>query len=366
MLVFKRLILVLLLLGLVFGGIFYWKMRQLQQAGMGQGGPPPATVALTEVQAQSWQPRLAAIGTATATLGISVTNEIAGIVDEILFESGQTVERGDILVRLDASVDKAELKGLLAERDLAEIKYRRFAKLVKDRSASRSDLDEAKAELDSAEARVETKRALIAKKAITAPFAGQLGIRDVDLGQYLGPGSEMVSLQALDPIYVDFALPERELPKLAIEQPVEVRATARPDRTFSGRISAIDTRIDVATRTVRLRATLANPEGLLRPGMFTDVEVLQPVRDRVLTIPRTAVTYNPYGNAVFVAEEGDGGLQAQRRQVSTGGVNGERVEILDGLAVGERVVLAGQVKLRNGQLIEVDNSVLPEGGEIGP
>jgi membrane fusion protein (multidrug efflux system) len=363
--ILRRLLVVLILLGLVFGGIFGWKMQQAKLAAAQRVAPPPATVALTEVTRADWQPRLTAIGTLVANQGVDVTAEVAGSVREILFESGQPVTAGEVLLRLDDSVDEAELRGLLAERDLAAIKYRRLAKLVKERSVSQADVDEAKAQLDSAEAQVATKRAVIEKKAVTAPFAGRLGIRLVDLGEYLAPGAAIVSLQALDPLVVDFSLPERHLRDIAVGQVVEVQASAVPGETFTGRVSAINPGIDVATRTLRVRATLANPELKLRPGMFVEAASLLPLRQGVVTIPQVAVTYNPYGDAVFVAEDKDGQLTAQRRQVTTGTVQGEQIEIVAGLEPGERVVLAGQVKLRAGQAIQIDNSVLPSGGELG-
>ncbi len=297
---FKRLILVLLLLGLAFGGIFYWKQRQQQQsaARMSQP-PPPASVAVTQVNSERWQPSLQAVGTMTATQGIAVTNEVAGMVREILFQSGQAVRAGERLVQLDDSVDEAELRGLLAERDLAAIKFRRLAKLVKDRSVSQSDYDEAKAELDGAEARVASKRAVIGKKAVRAPFEGILGIRSVDLGEFLPPGSPMVPLQALDPILVDFNLPERHFTRLHTGQSLRLRLAAQPDRVFEGRITAINPGLDEATRSVRLQATLDNPDQLLRPGMFAQVEVLLPERAGLLTVPRRPLPIPPMGTRCF-------------------------------------------------------------------
>lgn len=361
----KRLLFVLVLLGVVFGGIFGWKFYMAQQMAAHRMAPPPATVAVTEVTQTGWQPRLRAIGTLVATQGVDVTAEVAGIVREILFESGQPVAKDEVLLKLDDAVDQAELRGLLAERDLAAIKYRRLSKLVTDRSVSQADVDEAKAQLDSAEAQVATKRAVIEKKTVAAPFAGRLGIRLVDLGEYLSPGVAIVSLQALDPLYVDFSLPERHLPDVSVGQAVEVRVTAVPGETFTGEVSAINPGIDVATRTVRVRATLANRDLKLRPGMFAETATLLPARANVVTIPRVAVTYNPYGDTVFVVQEKDGQLVAQRRQLTTGQVQGDQVEIVDGLQPGERVVLAGQVKLRAGQAIKIDNSVVPVGGEMG-
>ena len=361
-----RLIVVLILLGLVFGGIFYWKQQQQQVAAQMRQPPPPASVAVTEVRNESWQPRLKAVGSVSATQGIFVTNEVPGMVREILFASGQKVRAGQVLVRLEDSVDEADLRGLQAERDLAGIKFKRLAKLVQERSVSQSDYDEAKAELDSAEARVAAKRALIEKKSIRAPFDGILGIRSVDVGEYLAPGAQLVPLQALDPVYVDFSLPERHFAQLHSGQPVEVRVTARPDQVFQGEITAINPGVDEATRSIRVQATLANREQLLRPGMFAEVGVLLPQRDEVVTLPRVAITYTPYGDSVFLAVEKDGQLQAERRQVTTGAVQEGRVEVLGGLQPGDRVVLAGQVKLRNGQAVQIDNQVIPAGGKMGP
>jgi len=362
-----RLIVVLILLGLVFGGIFYWKQQQQQQMAAQMSQPrPPATVAVTEVRTERWQPRLKAVGSVTATQGISVTNEVSGMVREILFVSGQKARAGQILVRLDDSVDEADLRGLQAERNLASIKFNRLAKLLKDRSVSQSDYDEARAELDSAEAKVAAKRAFIEKKAIRAPFDGMLGIRSVDIGDYLAPGSQLAPLQALAPVYVDFSLPERHVAQLRTGQTVEIRVTARPDRVFQGEITAINPGIDEATRSIQVQATLANRERLLRPGMFAEVDVLLPQRDEVITVPNVAITYTPYGDSVFLAVEKDGQLHAERRQVTTGLVQAGRAEVLDGLQPGDQVVLAGQVKLRTGQPVQIDNEVIPTGGKMGP
>lgn len=360
-----RLILVLLFLGMIFGGIFYWKQQQQQQAAAQQGPPPPANVAVTEVRGESWQPSLRAIGTLDASQGVNIANEVAGVVREIRFQSGQAVTAGDLLLQLDDNVDKADLRALLAERDLAAIKFRRLSKLVKERSVSQSDYDEAKAELESAEARVASLRAAIEKKAVRAPFDGILGIRSVDLGQYLAPGSVIVSLLSLDPIYVDFALPERHFSRLHTGQRLRLHLTALPDRVFEGQVTAIDPGLDQATRSLRLQATLANPEQLLRPGMFAEVEVLLPERNGVLTVPQTAITSTPYGDSVFLIESKEDQLLVQRRQVETGAVQGEWVEIASGLETGDRIVLAGQVKLRNGQAVQIDNQVLPTGGALG-
>lgn len=356
---FIRLVSVLVFLGLLLGGIFYLKQRQMQQQAAMGGPPPPPVVAVAEVGQEDWQPSLRAVGSLVADHGIFVTNEVPGQVREIFFESGQEAKRGDLLIRLDDSVDQADLRGLLAQRDLGQIKLGRFGKLLKDRSASQSDYDEAKAQLDSAEAAVAAKEALISKKRIVAPFDGILGIRIVDVGEYLPPGSNIVPLNSLEPIFADYALPERRLPQIAVGKPVVVTVAAYPDRRFEGVIAAINPGIDAKTRSVKVRAVLENGERLLRPGMFAEVSTLLPAREGLLTVPRTAIGFAPYGDTVFLVKAQDGQTTVERRQVTTGQAREGRVEIREGLAVGDRVVMAGQVKLRNGQQIAIDNSVLP-------
>ncbi|VAW72786.1 Probable Co/Zn/Cd efflux system membrane fusion protein [hydrothermal vent metagenome] len=362
----KRLILVILLLIVIFGGIFGWKYYSgAQMAAMMSRPPPPAVIATAEVKMESWQPYLHAVGSVTATQGIFVTTEVAGQVREILAKSGQVVKAGDVLLRLDDSVDVADLNGLIAQRTLSKLQFERAGKLLKDKSVSRSNYDTSRANLDSAEAAVASKRALIHKKTISAPFSGQLGIADINLGQYLSPGAAIVPLQTLDPVYVDYALPERYLADVRVGQTVEVQVQAWPDRRFKGVVSAINPGIDTATRTLRLRATLDNPDQLLRPGMFAEVSTVLPMRDNIFTLPRTAVTYNPYGESVFVVQQKDEGLIAQNRPVKTGKVRAGRVEIIEGLKAGEVVVTAGQNKLRNGQPVSVDNSVQLDGKANG-
>jgi membrane fusion protein (multidrug efflux system) len=360
--VIKRLILVILLLIVMFGGIFGWKYFAGQKmAAMMAAPPPPATIASAEVQVESWQPFLYSVGSVVATQGVFVTTEVPGQVEKILFESGHQVAAGDVILQLDDSVDEADLEGLIAQLNLARLQFERARKLLKDRSVSQSEYDQSRAQLDSAEATVASKRALIAKKKIRAPFGGQLGIREVDVGEYLSPGARIVPLQALDPVYVDYTLPERHFDQLAVGQGVRVEVQAYPGRVSEGVISAINPGIDPGTRSVRLRATLENPEQLLRPGMFAEVRTVLPVRDDILTLPRTAVTYNPYGESVFVIVEQDGQQVVQNRRIKTGEVRAGRVEIIDGLQAGELVVSAGQVKLRNGQPVTIDNSVTLDG-----
>ncbi len=357
---FKRLAFVVLLLTLMFGGIFGWKYFSGQKmAAMMSKPPAPATIASAEVSVETWQPYLHAVGSVEATQGVFVTTEVPGQVKAILFESGQQVEAGDVIVQLDDSVDQADLKGLIAQQDLARLQFERASKLVKEKSVSQSEYDQSRAQLDSATATVASKRALISKKKVRAPFGGQLGIREVDLGEYLSPGATVVPLQALDPVYVNYTLPERHFDAVRVGQAVKVQVQAYPGRTFEGAVSAINPGIDPGTRSVRLQATLDNPGLLLRPGMFAEVRTVLPARDNILTLPRTAVVYNPYGESVFVIEQQDGVQVVQRRPVRTGEVREGRVEILEGLQAGQQVVSAGQIKLRNGQAVVIDNRPAP-------
>lgn len=378
---FLRILLVLLFLAAMIGGLAFMKFQQIKgEIAMFSQPMPPSTVSAGTVEATAWQPRLGAVGNVQAVQGVLVNNQVAGQVERILFESGDRVTAGQALVQLDTEVDEADLAGLMASLDLSETQLKRNQKLLKDRAVSQGDFDEISAQVSQAKAQVQSKQALIEKKTIRAPFDGQLGIRRVNLGQFLAAGSAIAELEALDPVYVDYALPERHLAKLSVNQPVQITVSAYPDQIFKGRVRAISPAVDRQTRNIQVRALFENPERQLRPGMFARVETLLPLRDQVLTLPRQAVAFNTYGDSVFVIQEqaadaADGGspgagtdqenggnetadaqagdqqgskLVVQRRQIRTGDVREDQVEVIDGLSVGERVVLAGQVKLRNG------------------
>ena len=276
------------------------------------------------------------------------------------------MRRGQLLVELDTSTDMAELKGLEAAYQLERTKLYRSQQLIARHFISKSDYDLNKATLDEAMAAVAAKKAVIEKKRIVAPFTGRLGIRKVDVGQYLAPGDGIVPLQQLQPIYADFTLPEQYLANLQVNQPLALTVQAYPDKTFAGRITALNSGIDVTTRSVKIRATLDNNEQLLRPGMFADVQVLLSATKPVLTVPDTAVTYNPYGNSVFVIQSGKQGTMVQLRQISTGETRAGRVEIVKGLNENERVVSAGQVKLTNGMAVTLDKQPAPGERAITP
>jgi len=353
---FFRLVVALLLLGAIFGGIFGWKYYQQQMAGGGPAGPPSTSVAATEAVAEQWQGRLQTVGSLTAVETVAVSTEVPGLIREINFASGQAVEEGDLLVQLNNAVDRAELEGLRAEAELARIEFERAENLLPRRAISQSEYDQARAELDNANAAVRTQEARIRQKSIRAPFSGLLGIRGVSVGEYLSAGTPIVQLRQLAPIYVDFTLPERFLPRLEEGRTVTVAVNAY-DEVFRGEITAIDSGVDAGTRAIQVRATLANADRRLRPGMFTEVAVIEPQSREVVTIPRTAVSFNTYGDFVFRINRTDNGLMAERLQVETGESRNGRVEVVEGLDAGERIVAAGLIRVRDGQPLGIDETV---------
>lgn len=357
----KRLLIVAVLLILIFGGIFGWKYLQYKGMMAQMSKPqPPATVASAQVRRDTWHPSLQAVGSLVAVQGVDVSSEVTGTVSDIQFESGARVEQGAVLLKLDDKVDRATLAGLKADQRLAEIQFQRAANLLSSKAVSKSNYDEAKAKQDAAQADVAEQQAIIDKKTIRAPFSGLLGIRHVDVGEYLQPGAKIVRLLMLDPIYVDYSLPESQFQEVKVGQRVVVHTPAYPQQSFEGQVSAIDSGITEGTRTLQVRATLNNPDGRLRPGMFAEVETVQPDAQQVLTLPRTAISFNTYGDFVFLIQPDDKDkdkLVVKRRQVQTGDVREGRVQITKGLEAGDRVVSAGLVKLRDGQPVTIDNSV---------
>lgn len=356
----KRMLVVAALLALVFGGIFGWKAftgyRTAQY--LASAKPPAVVVSSTTVDEDRWQALVTSVGSLSAIQGVEVSSEVPGTVASISFESGSQIASGELLVQLDATAEHAELRSLEAQLDLARLEYERSQGLLESTALSQAQLDRARSVLDSLQAQVEEQSAFIARKSIRAPFAGELGIRKVNLGQYVSPGTEIVTLQSLDPIYANFTLPERFLERLAVGQAIEVQVAAFPDVSFTGQVTAISPKVEETTRNVTLQATLQNADRRLRPGMFTRVHVLTGGMDKVLTVPRTAITFYPYGDSVFVISEEQGDLSVARRQVNTGRVRAGRVEITSGLTQGERVVATGQFKLRSGQRVTIDNSIV--------
>jgi membrane fusion protein (multidrug efflux system) len=294
---------------------------------------------------------------------VVISAEVPGVIRKIHFDSSDEVPEGELLVELDVEVDLAELAALRADRRLAEITRDRFARISTQNLGSRSDLDEAQASLDRVDAVIAAKESMIRKKAVRAPFAGELGIRRINPGLYLKEGDTITDIVALDPVWAEYALPERFLAELAPGQSVIVRVQSYPDRVFEGKVHAISPNVQAASRSVLVRALMANPDRQLRPGMFAEVETLQPVREDVLTLPERAVTYNTYGESVFVVEEADSGPTVRLLQIETGDVRNGRVEIKRGLEAGTEVVSDGHNKLRNGQSIVIDNSVDPDAAD---
>lgn len=351
----SRFVIVIIFLGVVLGGIFGYKFYQFgqMQEQMSQS-QPPAKISAVIAQAESWTPQIKAVGSVEAVNGIEIANEVPGVVETINFESGDTVATGDILIRLDAAIDEAAVRTRRAEAQLAQQEFNRLADLLPKRAVSQSQYDEAKANFDAARARVNEAEAQLSKKVIRAPFDGKLGLRLVDQGEYIATGTPIVEVNMLDPIYIDYTLSEKDLARVAIGYDVVATVAAVPGQTFAGKVSAINTSVNPQTRTVRVRATLANQDNLLRPGMFATINTRQPQDREVVTIPRTAVSYNTYGDYVYVVADNDEGQRVvQRRTVASGNTLEGRVAIINGLEAGEQVVAKGLLRLRAGQAVTV-------------
>ncbi|HKL53223.1 MAG TPA: efflux RND transporter periplasmic adaptor subunit [Wenzhouxiangellaceae bacterium] len=350
-----RVISVVVVLALLLGALFVWRFAQIrQQAEMMSQAPPPAEIEAAEATSRRWPQALSAIGGLRAVNGVQVANEIAGVVKSLEFESGQRVEAGDVLLRIEAETDEAALETREAEARLALQQFERFSNLIKQNAVSQSEFDEARANYEAAEARVHEQRALLNKKTIRAPFSGVLGLRQVDLGEYIGVGTPIVGINMLDPIQVDFTISERELQRMTVGGRVEVTVAAFPDRQFVGEILAIDSSVLPESRTVRVRARLPNPDMRLRPGMFANVRAVRDEVSEVVTVPRTAISYNTYGDFVFKVVDGEGGQKiVERVSVTTGDVRNGEVEIVEGLEAGATVVGAGLLRLRNNQPVKV-------------
>ena len=354
---------VLVVLGAIAGWQFY-RYRTIM-AHMAAQKPQPTSVSSIKAVEDVWQDRRRAVGSLAAVQGVMVSNELLGTVQKIAFESGGQVRQGDLLVQFDISVEAAQLRGLEAQAALARINLERAQDLRRNNTNSQGDLDLAQAQYQQTQAAVETLKAVIAKKTIIAPFAGRLGLRQVDNGQYLAAGTAIVTLQSLDPIYVNFTLPQQAVAELTPGQKVEVRIDAYPNETFAGTINAISPKLDDTSRSLQVQATMANPVAKLKPGMFATVEVLLPEKRKVVTLPQSAIVYNPYGNVIYVVEKpkeaaADASLMARQRFVQVGETRGDQVAVLKGVAAGEEVVTSGQLKLRDGVPVTVNNSVTPD------
>lgn len=331
--------------------------------------PVPA-VAVAEAKTENWQARISAIGTFRAVQGIDVSPQVGGVVRSINFESGQDVEKGQLLVQIDDSVEQADLKSNLATLRNAELALERQRQLIAGGSTATAQVDAALATRDSAAAAADRTRALIAQKALAAPFSGRLGLRKIDAGQYIQPGTSIVTLQQLDPIDVDFPVAEQDISRLSVGQAVEISVDAYEGKIFNGKVTSIDARVSIEARTILVRAQVANPDRLLRPGMFANVMLLVGAGVDVVTLPRTSITYSLYGDTLYVVKPApaapgsaqaapapaDQSMIAERRVVKVGDARGDRVSILDGVAAGERVITEGQLKLQPNARVRIDEA----------
>lgn len=363
----KRLFIVLLLMAALIGGLGFVKYRQVESA-IAAGASfqmPPTSVTTVVAKQETWPTTLSVIGTAAAIEGVTVSADLPGTVDKIHFESGQAVHEGDILVELDIRQETAQLANIEAQRDLARIQYGRAAELSKAGVISKSDYDNSASQQKATEAQVNEVKSSIARKTIRAPFTGILGLRQISLGQYLAAGQSIVSLQSVNPIYVNFGVPQQDTPKMTIGHSVRVTNQDLPGIGFSGKITALDSVINEQTRNIQIQATLANPGGKLRPGMYVQVEFpLGQSRD-VIPLPASAINYAPYGDSVFVVtdikdEKTGKSYRGVRQQiVKIEGSRGDLVAVISGLNAGDEVVSAGSFRLRNAAPVVVNNAVKP-------
>jgi len=349
---------------LAVGGVKFFQIRALIASGE-SGGRPPETVSTAVVEADDWVRSVESVGSVRPVQGADLSVETSGIVSKIHFENGAEVRAGDLLLELDSTAEQANLRAAEAEAELARTVFDRTKSLRTTNAVPQSELDSAAAQLRKAQAAVEQWRAEIAKKQLHAPFDGRLGIREANVGQFVNNGDKIVPLQSLDPMFVDFLLPQQLLPAVAAGQRIVVRTDAAPGREFEGVLTAVNSEIDPVTRNIRLQGTLENPDGALRPGMFARVEVFQGGADRVLRIPLTALFRASYGDSVFVVSEktGEDGAKemvAEQRFIRTGRAVGDFISVVEGLSEGDTVVSAGAFKLRNGSSVRVDNSLAPQ------
>jgi membrane fusion protein (multidrug efflux system) len=324
---------------------------------------PPPVVSTVTVTSQPWQPRLEVVGTLSPSEGADLAFEVAGVVEQVYFESGGQIEEGAPLVRLRATDEVARLRTLEASAELANATHQRNLRLLDIQGISTAEIEQSEAALTTARAQVAEQRAIIEKKLVRAPFAGDLGIRHVNVGQYVNPGAPVTTLQALDPIHFDFHIPQQALERLRVGQSMDIRVDAYPETPFTGQIATIDPKVDQATRNVAVRAIVTNSERKLLPGMFATAVIETGTANSYLTVPQTAVTFNPYGNTVYrveeVTEEGVTRQVATQTFVTTGETRGDQIAILSGVDEGAEIVNAGQFKLQNGATIEINNVVQP-------
>ena len=362
----KRMILMLLVVAVVVAALGFFKFRQVKGA-MAQGAsfqPPPEAVTTTVTRQEDWPTTVSATGTVTAVQGVMVSADLPGIVEKIAFESGRTVRAGQMLVKLDTSQEQAQLAAAESQRNLTRLNLERMRGLRESGVISQSEYDRSAAEDQQGQARVGEIRATIERKTIRAPFSGVLGIRQVNLGQYLNGGDPIVPLQSIRPVYADFSVPQQEVGRLRVGATVQLKARSEAGIQATGRITAINSVVDQATRNVQVQATFDNADGRLRPGMYVETEVLMGASRPVVALPASAISYAPFGDSVFIVENVKGpdgkAFRGVRQQfVKLGGARGDQIAVVSGLKAGEEVVTSGVFKLRNGAAVQVNNRIQP-------
>ena len=362
----KRMVFTVAILVAIVAALGFVKFRQIQVA-IAQGAsfqPPPEAVTTIVAARDEWPATWSAIGTLAAVQGVTVSADLPGIVERITFESGRAVEAGDVLTVLDTRQERAQLQAVEAQRDLAQVDFGRMQGLLNERVVSRAEYDRATADQQQSEARVAEIVAIIERKQIRAAFSGIVGIRQVDLGQYLSAGDPVVSLQSLHPIYVNFGVPQQAIGQMTLGREVRMTSGDLGGATFTGRVTALDSVVDETTRNVQVQATLPNPEGKLRPGMFVQTEVVVGANRSVIALPASAVSYAPYGDSMFIVTDlkGPDGqpYRGVRQQfVKVDGARGDQVAVVSGVQPGDEVVTSGVFKLRNGAAVQVNNTVQP-------
>ncbi len=364
----KPLVILLIAAAVILGGVFGWQMlvaKKFIGPMLKAMATAPQTVSTTLVATSSWQSRTQALGSLRAVRGADLAPQASGVVDTLHIESGAEVPAGAVLLTLKPNDDPAKLAQLEAQAELAAITLKRDQEQLAAQAISQATVDSDTSSLKSARAQVAAQQALIEEKTVRAPFAGKLGIRQVDEGQYLTAGTTVVTLQALDPIFIDFYVPQQTLSALKVDQPVSATVDTYPGARFAGKIASINSKVDTASRNVQVRASFANADRRLVPGMYANVEIDNGAPTTEITLPQSAITYNPYGDTVYIVEKngvddkGKPRLAAQQRFVQLGATRGDQVAVKSGVAVGDEVVTAGQVKLRNGSPILINNKVLP-------
>jgi membrane fusion protein, multidrug efflux system len=366
----RAILIAILLLVAIIGVLGYFKVTQIMGfVALAKSGAftPPPTAVTTAIAAQSeWQPTLDTIGTVTAINGVTVSTDLAGIVDKIAFTSGTVVKAGDLLVHLNTDQEQAQLEQAQAQLDLSRLTLNRDRDLLAKRTIAQQDYDTAEATYRQNEATVDQYKALIARKTLRAPFDGVVGIRQANLGQYLNTGDPVVTVQSFDPIYVNFTLPQQDLSKLACQQEVELRLDAYGDTVFSGKINAINAMVDQATRNIQVQATLQNSDQKLRPGMFAKVSVILPEREPVIALPASSIHYAPYGDSIFIVSDekdektGKSTKIVKEQFVKLGAAKGDLISIKSGIKPGEEVVTSGVFRLKSGAAVIINNQIQPD------